>query len=214
MAQARDKAQAHVLHLPATSSLASVRAALARYESCEALLVFPPSVAVVELARMDALAALRAFCREQEIEAVFIGGDETLRAVAVAVGFAAATSIGAWEASEPQTPVASVDPSPEEWAAADAALVAASAQRPGDSGSGWHADPPDYVLRLLGAEGGYGGPRDELTPQEAERLATEDDATDPLLRAHHDYEERITATIRVTGRLPVWRPPESAPSRR
>lgn len=206
MAQARDRAQARVLQLPATSSLASVRAALARYESCEALLVFSPSAAVAELARLDAMAALRAFCREQEIEAVFIGGDETLRAVAVAAGFAAATSIDAWVASEPQTLVASVDPSPEEWAVADAALVAASAQRPGDSGSGWHADPPDYVMRLLGAEGGYAGPRDDLTPQEAERLTAEDSATDPLLRAHHDYEERITATIRVTGRLPVWQP--------
>ena len=207
MAQARDKAQAHVLHLPATSSLADVRAALAHYESCEALLIFPPSAAV-ELAQLDALAALRAFCREQEIDAVFVGGDETLRAVAVAAGFAAATSIDAWEASAPETQPGLAQPLAEAWAAADAALVAASTRHPGDSGSGWHADPPEYVMRLLGAEGGYAGPRDDLTPEEAERLPAEDDATDPLLRVHHDYEERITATIRDTGRMAAWQPAE------
>ena len=207
MGQARDKAQAHVLHLPAMSSLASVRAALARYESCEALLVFPSSAAIAELARPDAQAALRAFCREQEIEAVFIGGDETLRAAAVAAGFAAATSVDAWEAPAPEAPASLSHSSPEAWAEADAKLVA-SARGPDDSGSGWHADPPEYVMRLLGAEGGYAGPRDELTPQEAERLTADDGATDPLLRAHHDYEERITATIRDTGRLPAWQPVE------
>lgn len=210
MAQAREQARTLALHLPAMSSLADVRAALARYESGEARLIFPPSAAA-ELARLDVLAALRAFCREQEIEAVFIGGDETLRAVAVAAGFAAATSIDAWEASAPETQVAFAQPSAEEWAEADAALVGASTRHPGDSGSGWHADPPEYVMRLLGVEGGYGGPRDELTPQEAERLP-HDDATDPLLRAHYDYEERITATIRDTGRLPAWRPSDQVPA--
>lgn len=214
MARRRDQTQlqTHVLHLPATSSLASVREALARFESCEALLVFPTRGAV-ELARMAALAALWAFCREQEIDAVFIGGDETLRAAAVAAGFAAATSIDAWRAVALEESPALVHPSEAEWAAADAALVAASGQHPGDSGSGWHADPPEYVMRLLvlGAEGGYSGPRDEPTAEEAERLRAEDAAaTDPLLCAHYEYEERMTATIRDTGRLPVWQPAQPA----
>lgn len=211
MARRQDQAQlqSHVLHLPATSSLASVRAALACYESCEALLVLP-SCGADALCQPEALAALRAFCREQEIDAVFIGGDETLRAFAVAAGFAAATSIDAWQAAAPEeSPAAFVPPSPEEWAAADAALAAASGYHPGDAGSGWHADPPEYVMRLLdlSAEGGYSGPRDEPTTEEAERLRADAAASmDPLLRAHYEYEERITATIRDTGRLPVWQP--------
>lgn len=202
MARARARKQTYVLQLPATSSLGSVRAALARYESCETLLVFPPCGAGA-LAHLEALAALRAFCSEQEITAVIVGGDESLRAVAVAAGFGAATSIDAWESREPETSAAFVYPSADEWAAADAALVAASAGRSDDDGAAWHADPPEYVLRLLGDEGGYAGPRDEPTPEEAERLRAADAATDPLLRAYHDYEERITATIRDTGRLPA-----------
>lgn len=201
--------QAHVFPLPAASSLDSVRSALAPLESCEALLAFPPG-AVPALTRPEALAALHAFCREQEIDVVFIGGDEALRALAVAEGFAAATSPDAWETHLAHDELTLSPPSPEAWVAADAALAGIGANPSGgDSGSRWHADPPPYVLRLLGGEGGYAGPRDEPTPEEAERMqseAEEDVSTDPLLRAHRDYEERMTATIRDTGRMPVWQP--------
>ncbi len=203
---ARLEHRAHVIHLPAVSSLDSVRSALARLESCEALLIFPPGPAPA-LTRPEPLEALRAFCREQEIDTVFIGGDEALRAMAVAEGFAAATSLDAWETHAAHEDGSLTVPNAEEWSAADAALIASGAHRSGgDSGANWHADPPAYVLRLLGGEGGYIGPRNEPTPEEAERLTAEAPATDPLLRALHDYEERITATIRDTGRLPVWRP--------
>ena len=208
---AQRQLQAHVLPLTAASSLDSVRSALARLESCEALLVFPPGAAPA-LTQPSSLAALRAFCGEQEIDAVFIGGDEALRAMAVAEGFAAATSIDAWETHITQEAALGTSPPAEEWADADAALAGAGVSRASggdDSGARWHADPPAYVLRLLGGAGGYSGPRDEPTPQEAERLLAEDAtsaATDPLLRALHDFEERMTATIRDTGRLPAWQP--------
>lgn len=204
MAQVHDRAR--IIHLPATASLDSVRAALARLESCEALLAFPPC-GVGALTQPEVLAALFAFCREQEIEAVFVGGDEALRAMAVAEGFAAATSIDAWETHTPHVAAAIRLPTADEWATADAALVAAATRRlAGDDAAAWHTDPPAYVLRLLGGTSGYIGPRDEPTPQEAERLLAELAATDPLLRAHRDYEERITATIRDTARMPAWRP--------
>ncbi len=203
---ARVQQQPHVIHLPATSSLESVRSALSQLESCEALLVFSAD-GVPTLVRPQALAALRAFCGEQEIEAVFIGGDAELRAMAVAEGFAAATSIDAWEAHVVWQASLVAPPSHQEWTAADVALVASGGgQQGGDDGASWHADPPTYVLRLLGGVGGFAGPRDEPTPQEAERLREEVAATDPLLRALHDYEERMTTTIRDTGRLPAWQP--------
>jgi hypothetical protein len=192
----RARRQDQALHMPASASLGDVQAALAELAASEAILIFPASGAAA-LLRQGALAALRTFCRERGLDVIVIGGDEALRAAAVAEGFAAATSLDSWQAEMSELARNPVAPSAEAWVEADSALVAKAGDQ-ADS-TAWDVDPPSYVLRLLAGEGTYAGPRDEPTPEEAARLSPEDTATDPLIRAHHEYEERMTTTIRDTG---------------
>ncbi|MFI5271604.1 MAG: hypothetical protein ACHQ4H_01055 [Ktedonobacterales bacterium] len=191
---------ARTLHMATSSSLDMVRQALADTRARVIALVFPPQ-ATIPLAEIEALHALHSFCRARDKDVTIIGGNEQLRAAAVASGFVAATSLDAWEPVERERPTAFA---PDAWIEADVAL--AGAPRRDDGYETLNADPPEYVLCLLRAEGSYTGPRAEATAQEVAALRDELAVTDPLLRAHQRHEERITTAIRSTGRLvgAVW----------
>lgn len=185
------------LHLPPEATTEEIEGALIRVRGTFAALVFPAGAAC-RLAEDEQLRTLRGLCRALGKHVAIIGGDEELRACAVAAGFAAATSLEAWEPAREVPPSEALSTARRaEWATADATFVAERGLHHRETS--WTADPPDYVLWLLRREGTYPGPRE--ADESAATTAGEDDGSpsDPLLAAHWCYEEHITATIRATG---------------
>lgn len=184
------------VYLPPDATPAEIEKSLGRIRGPVAALVFPAGAAC-QLAADERLHELRALCRALGKRVTIVGGDEELRARAVAAGFAAATSLEAWESERDEPPPdGSRATGRAAWTAADTAFVAEHGRRHRETS--WSADPPDYVLWLLRREGTYPGPRED---GDGAASAGQDDAapSDPLLAAHWGHEERITATIRATG---------------
>src|SRR5579863_8922884 len=88
----------YAVQMPPDADIARVRAALARLTAQEVALEWPLGAACV-LATAGAMRALVEICATLRRDVVIIGGDEALRAHAVAAGFAAATSLAEWETS-------------------------------------------------------------------------------------------------------------------
>ena len=86
------------IHLEASASGETAQAALLRAPHGEVALIFPLGTPCA-LCDVHELEALYTTCVAREIVPIIVGGDHLLRAHAVAVGFAAATSVEEWETS-------------------------------------------------------------------------------------------------------------------
>ena len=142
-------------------------------------------------------------CLALQKDVVILGGDAHLRAVAVAAGFPAATSLMEWEATQPR--LAAVVPPPhnpeDDWERPLLTLVPFEDERdiPTDPFDPFNEVPPEFVLELMARDGEYGAPDASDEHEAAHASATP--AEDDLLAAHERYEEHITRAIRHTGGL-------------
>src|SRR5258707_4848631 len=92
----------HAVRLEAQARGAHVRKALSRTSDGEVALILP-SGEPAALADPDELRALHEYCQAGKKRVVIVGGDESLRAHAVAAGFAVATSLQDWESDKHAT---------------------------------------------------------------------------------------------------------------
>jgi hypothetical protein len=209
----------NILRLQASASLASVQQALARTKAPQIALQFPLGLPAA-IAKSTLLNSLHAFCEQLGREVAIIGGDETLRAVAVAAGFVAATSVEEWAAASRALAAREAEPQPHKRRRTGApplqpqiALIGDDLTRDavGHHEFGWEHELPAYVMRLVEGEGSYTGPHEipDLPGRSGARVtrplpALDDD--ERLRAVSERYEEDITATIRdtggVTGTLP------------
>jgi hypothetical protein len=218
---------AHTLTCGATTRASGIRAALATVTVDEVALVFPAAVPCA-LADPGELGELQALCQSLGKRVVIIGGDEQLRAHAVAAGFTAATRLAEWE---PPTHAPQVARRTRPlWGAvrreranvarrAGELIVMPVRSKPdgdiptledGDLYDPVGDDLPGYLADLVAADESFSSiHRQAAIPtiplrasrttrrlDEARREAAEAEALD---RAHQEYEERITETIRDTG---------------
>lgn len=202
----------YLLQLRADTSFAAIQTALGRIRRRDIALIFPygASVALVREAECTALHSLQRFCEALGKDVVIIGGDEALRAAAVASGFAAATSLDAWKGASGsrflRPPSAQADE--DDWIS-PLALVDIEADQEADFDV-----LPEYVQQLLGDAQEYTGPRDHddalqaRIAQDAQPL--EDDDVASVASEH--YEEGMTSTIRGTSGLESWRDAQNSPA--
>lgn len=210
-----------VLTVKPETPLAAVEAALARSRAPRIALSFPARQAA-RLADEQSLHALAATCDRLGKEVLIVGGDDTLRALAVAAGFAVATTL---DDDEPgSSPEAAGPRGIEAWEQAEAAFAVQRAPRTtlplrmdDDLAEELADEPPDYVRHLLAGTGAYPGPRDDDPapvrggPRVTRPLEPLDD--DELLRFENEsHEDRVTRAIRHTGGLvssPRWLAPRN-----
>jgi hypothetical protein len=212
----------HVLSPRRDATLAEIESAIARARAARIALAFPLGQAAT-IADPAALRDLRERCDAAGKQVVVVGGDETLRASAVAAGFVAVTSL---DEDVADAPAAELPPiaSPEAWEVAEArfaVLQRGSVTRPlalrGDEDDELPVEePPEYVRRLIAVEGTYARPREDETPavrrgpRFTRKLEPLDD-DEVTRRAAEAHEETITGLIRDTGGLtsPLgWLPPQ------
>jgi hypothetical protein len=196
----------HVIHVSAQASIASIQVALAGTRARDIGLAFPlgrPCVAGTDAG----MYGLRAHCLALQKNVVILGGDEHLRAVAVASGFPAATSLAEWEAALPR--IAAAPPfwnADALWNTPPFSLVPLESERDaaGDPFDPFDEIPPSFVLELMARGGEYGAPdADDEHPLGGK---PESPPENELLDAHEQYEEHITRAIRHTGGLSLSRP--------
>jgi hypothetical protein len=210
----------------------AIQAALARAPADEVALTFPLGVACA-FADAAELEALWAHCQALGMRVVVIGGDQALRAHAVAAGFAAATSVDEWETVKHRAVRRhrrSLGPQlqkrPEEEPAAVDIRVVRGGGTIAEEGAGdlydlVGEDPPGYVADLVASD-------ETLAPVERqsqiptiplqrgritrrlEELRREAAAAEALDRAQQEYEDQITRTIRTTSATDTTSPPTAA----
>lgn len=201
-----------VLAVQPGTALADIEAALARTRAPRVALSFPARRSA-QLADEQLLHALAAVCGRLGKQVLIVGGDDTLRALAVAAGFAVATSLDDAEPPSSSSRGCAGSPDLEAWEEAEATFLVQRAARAtlplrmDNEPAGEPADePPDYVRHLLERSGAYPGPRDDDTtparrvPRVTRPLEPLDD--DELLRFENEsHEDRVTRAIRHTGGL-------------
>jgi hypothetical protein len=193
----------YLLRLHADTSATAIQEALACIRRRDLALIFPygTPTALTGDVDADALHTLHLYCETLGKDVVIIGGDEDLRAAAVAAGFASATSLDAWKgASGSRFPRPAASRSVDEgdvWPAS-LSLVSVEPDQEAD-----FDELPEYVQQLLGGDDGYIGPRDRDAALEARIARTThplDDADgDIAIFASESYEDGITSTIRGTS---------------
>lgn len=188
-----------ILHIRAEAALPAIETAVQGARARRLALSFPfgRTSAVADWRLLTALAER---CRSLGIDVAIIGGDATLRANAVAAGFAVATTLDEWDTGT----MPAVRAARQGQRADDAArtsprlsLVIADDAAAADL---YDDEPPPFVIELLVSEGMYPDPHDDPAPPGAD--GAQDEGGDALLASHEHYEEGITAAIRDTGRLP------------
>ena len=208
------RAETQVLSLRPEAPAAAIQSSLAQARARQVMLVFPLGLRP-RLADAGALRTLAAYCEQARKRVTIIGGDETLRALAVAAGFAVATSLEdavARETEDEPSRRRSL-PSREAWEQAYARFSAARGPRTtlplSLEGEPALDEPPDYVRRLLEEDGAYAVPRAGSAPgvPRAGRITrklpaiSEEDAS---RTAYEAREDAMTAAIRGTGGLPCF----------
>lgn len=193
-----------VLHIRAQASLFAIQATISHTRAKRLALVFPLGVHTALTA--ESLEALASSCRATATDIAIIGGDEELRAGAVAAGFAVATSLDEWETGtmpairSPRLPqIAPRDPT---WARPHLQLVGKDESDELDAlDPEWEDQPPEFVVELMEHDGAYPGADGAEQP-----ATTVDDALldeeEQLRREAERYEEHITRQIRRTGGEP------------
>ena len=207
------------LHSAAT--LRAIAAAIGRTRARSIAVIFP-STPSAELAEQEALPALRAHADRLGKHVVVVGGDETLRARAVAAGFPVATSLEEWQTDEHEALAGG--PSgvfAESWEAESVFVLPEPERNMGATVP--REEMPEYVRRIRDLSGHYTGPLDvepERTGQTGQtgqtgrlpritpritmplppvELDPDGDTADAVRRAQERREERITRAIRRTG---------------
>lgn len=199
------------LHSAAT--LRAISAAIGRTRTRSVAVIFPPAPAP-ELAKQEALPALRAYADRLGKQVVVVGGDETLRARAVAAGFPVATSLEEWQADEPEAALMGWPPAGRAGAehAPESVFVLPEPAAGGD-GDVPREEMPEYVRRIRDLGGHYTGPLEAepartgqtrrlpriTMPLPAVELDPDGDTADAVRLAQERREERITSAIRRTG---------------
>jgi len=207
-----------VLRFSAQATLAQVTQALRRAPARRLALVFPPG-ARPTLADEARLATLAEHCARIAKDVTIVGGDELLRASAVAAGLRAARTLEDWRAvlaaAVPEWGRA-FGPKPRGQGGPLLALVPPPAADPaatvewGDDDE-FAVDPPEYVREILalhGRESDARGPTDARPSRSypayrarASALALDQDDEEAMrLRSERD-EELLTAAIRRTSGL-------------
>lgn len=212
----------HVLRVPSDVTPEAVRSALDGVRATRVALALPPG-RPSRLGTSEVMQALHSYALVLGKELVIIGGDEHLRAIAVAAGFAAATSLDEWGETQPQLPaiLARSGATGPLWELTDLAFVSDdwfAVSLPGALEYPYTDEPPPYVQELLasgmtdmddmdGIEGAGVSTPHSMTgsPSEAHEGALANDL-DPdemealaLREAHEHYEEHITSAIRESG---------------
>jgi hypothetical protein len=209
----------HVLRVPSDVTPEAVRSALDGVRASRVALALPPG-RPSRLGTSEVMRALHSYALVLGKELVIIGGDEHVRAIAVAAGFAAATSLDEWGETQPQLPavLARSGATGALWELTDLAFVSDdwfAVSLPGALEYPYTDEPPPYVQELLASgmaimdgidsasvsttdtmadspsEAHEGAFADDLDPDEMEALA--------LREAHEHYEEHITSAIRESG---------------
>ncbi|MGZ3678693.1 MAG: hypothetical protein ACXWQR_09010 [Ktedonobacterales bacterium] len=197
----------YLLQLRADTSLSAIQTALGRVRPRDIALIFPSGmpVALASDADLTALHSLQRFCEALDKEVVIIGGDEALRAAAVASGFAAATSLDAWKGASgsriPRPSSTTVDED-DEWPT-PLSLVDVDAEPEADFDV-----LPEYVQQLLGDNQDFRGSDDQDDALEG-RVARnthplDDDEDDTAAFVSESYEDGMTSTIRGTSGIEDW----------
>lgn len=192
----------HVLHLRAEASLHAIQATISHTRDKRLALVFPLGTATA-LAAANALDALHTFSRASATDLAIIGGDETLRAAAVAAGFVVATSLDEWEtgAMEAIRPARRHKRDDDSWERPRLWIVGKDDESLDALDHDWDEEPPEYVVELLVSDGVYPGadadPR-AVPPSDDER----EDDDEQMRQAAELYEDDMTAHIRRTGGQP------------
>lgn len=192
--------------LHSAANLQAITAAIGRTRARSIAVIFP-STPSPELAEREALPALRAHADRLGKHVVVVGGDETLRARAVAAGFPVATSLEEWQTDEHEALAGWPSAGQQE---AESVFVL---PEPAPSASLPREEMPEYVRRIRDLSGHYTGPLDvepERTGQTGRlpritmplppvELDPDGDTADAVRRAQERREERITRAIRRTG---------------
>jgi hypothetical protein len=195
--------------------LTAIQAALRHVRKRRITLVFPSGKRPA-IASASAMQALAAFCGQLGKELAIIGGDELLRALAVAAGFVSATSLEEGAMKEDALPSARRSDA-DEWEQADARFRAdqkARVTRPlgldeldDDTILTLLDEPPDYLQPLL-ERGGDGATRQEVSGRPMPPLRRSGRTTRKLAAIEEEEalrfiyetdEDEITAAIRTTG---------------
>lgn len=205
----------YLLHLRADTSLSTIQMALGRVRPRDIALVFPYGMQVALASDVDfaALHSLQSFCEALGKDVVIIGGDEALRAAAVASGFAAATSLDAWKGASGARfprPASSAAGEDDEWNT-PLALVNIEA----DEEEVDFDVLPEYVQQLLEDGQEFTGPRDQDEALQArikhDIHPLEEGDDDVASIASEYYEEGMTSTIRGTSGLEDWCDAQNTP---
>lgn len=196
--------------LHSAANLQAITAAIGRTRARSIAVIFP-STPSPELAEREALPALRAHADRLGKHVVVVGGDETLRARAVAAGFPVATSLEEWQTDEHEALAGWPSAGQQE---AESVFVL---PEPAPSASLPREEMPEYVRRIRDLSGHYTGPLDvepertgqtgrlpRITPRitmplPPVELDPDGDTADAVRRAQERREERITRAIRRTG---------------
>jgi hypothetical protein len=216
-----------VLRFTPKATLAEVARSICRTPARRIALVFPlgDRTRFANKGWMDALAAL---CREHHKDATIVGGDELLRASAVAGGLRAAVTLDDWREAQPERS------SRRARARLDVPVRLAVIERPENGRTAdnreelddpFDVDPPAYVRELLALYGSAGddmgttparetgyepirlrrpfvvAERATSTTRHAYDHAYDLDSAERLRAISEDDEERLTATIRRTSGL-------------
>src|SRR5690348_9233503 len=197
--------------LHAAATLGAIAAAIGRTRGRSIAVIFPSTPSPELAEREEALAALRAHADRLGKQVVVIGGDETLRARAVAAGFPVATALEEWQTDEHEALAGWPSAGQQE---AESVFVL---PEPAPSASLPREEMPEYVRRIRDLSGHYTGPLDvepertgqtgrlpRITPRitmplPPVELDPDGDTADAVRRAQERREERITRAIRRTG---------------
>jgi hypothetical protein len=185
-----------ILHIRAEAALPAIETAIQRARARRLALSFPFG-RTSAVANWELLTALTERCRSLGIDVVIIGGDETLRANAVAAGFAVATTLDEWDTGT--MPAVRAARRGQHADDAEHALPRLSLVIDDDAADPYDDEPPPYVIELMVSEGMYPDPHSDPPPGAD---GVQDEGGDALLASHEHYEEDMTAAIRDTGWLP------------
>lgn len=207
----------HVLRVPSEVTLAALQSALAGVRARQVAVVVPPG-RPSRLGSAETMRDLQSYAAGLGKDLVVIGGDEHLRAVAVAAGFAAATSLDEWEETQPQLRAVTArgGVTGPLWELTDLAVVSDdwfAVSLPGALDFPYTDEPPPYVQELLTANVGEMEAEGELALDPDARgadapdgMGMDNDGLDTvehealaLRNAHEHYEEQLTAAIRESG---------------
>jgi hypothetical protein len=211
----------HFVRVRAGARAAELRRALAHAPESDVAVILPLGEPAA-LATGDELSRLAEYCQAEGKRVVLIGGDQALRARAVAEGFAAATSVEEWETGKHHAvhPVRRLlgmrrgrvtRELPDLPQLPDLRPASAPPAQVGDSGELYAiggGDPPEYVSDIVAEDGALADPdrhaqvptiplRRSRRTQRLDEALRERQEAEALARASQQYEEQVTSAIRA-----------------